>query len=186
MYWVIAKQQPFECRKGKGVQVAVLNLVLTSTIRVPLLFLDCIQKLCPHDSFRGKGSATIIESKEIWLHPKHWSKASRSFCAVLCLWHKLQKTTNQKFTGALRTAWCQFGGVNFSHPESISLLWQKLCGMASLCALDKQDHLSNDSGHKAPSTEWAQETEVFIKILKQEKMKGKAGNSGQFWSCLSA
>lgn len=59
--------------------------------------------------------------------------------------------------------------------------------MASHCALDKQDDLS--SGDKATSTKWAtrNSNKVFIKILKENKMKGRAGHSGEyFWSCLSA
>lgn len=39
--------------------------------------------------------------------------------------------------------------------------------MAALCALDNQDDQSSGSGHKAASTEWAQETVVkFYKTIK--------------------
>lgn len=49
---------------GEEFKFAVLNLVLTSAVRASVLFLDFIQKLCPHDR------DSVAKALQPQLHPR--------------------------------------------------------------------------------------------------------------------
>ena len=85
-------------------------------------------KLCPHDRVSVVKALQPQLQLQLGCIPSTDTKPVEAFLPFYASDVK-QENKQPEVHGSFGNTWCQFGGLNFSYPQSIQLGWQKLCGI---------------------------------------------------------